>query len=98
VLTGRTREDLIRRQVDAYSQVRGNLAKQAAVFRTSEQLPAVAATGQPSCGMDAVGDGKQSYAETHTIWTDNLYNRDTVDVDGTPSLVAYRRAIITLQR
>jgi len=26
----------------------------------------------------------RSYAETHPIWTDNLFNRDTIEVDGTP--------------
>lgn len=59
-LRNRTREDQIRRQVDAYSQVRGSLALHADGYPTSDQLLAVTATGQPSYGMEATGDGKAS--------------------------------------
>ena len=57
-LKSQTREDLIRRQIDAYGQVRGNLAKHAPGYPTREQLLAVACTGQTNYGMAAVGDGK----------------------------------------
>ena len=46
-LRNRTREDLLRRQIDAYGKVRENLAKHADRFPTKEQLLAVTATGQP---------------------------------------------------
>ncbi|MBM4092048.1 MAG: DUF1593 domain-containing protein, partial [Planctomycetes bacterium] len=59
-LRNRTREDLIRRQLAAYGQVRGNLVKHAPGYPTQEQLLAVTATGQPAYGMAAVGDGKSS--------------------------------------
>ncbi|MEK6249807.1 MAG: DUF1593 domain-containing protein [Planctomycetales bacterium] len=55
-----TREDLIRRQLKAYGQVRGNLAKHADGYPAVAKLQAVTATGQPAYGMSAVGDGKAS--------------------------------------
>ncbi len=59
-LRNRTREDLIRRQLDAYGQVRGNLLKHAKGYPTQAQLLAVTATGQPAYGMNAVGKDKSS--------------------------------------
>jgi len=59
-LKTKTREDLIRRTVNAYGEVRENLAKQAAGFPTSEALLAVVCTGQPVYGMAAVGEGKST--------------------------------------
>lgn len=59
-LRNRTREDLIRRQISAYGQVRNNLAKHADGYPTTEQLLAVTVTGQPSYGMGAAGDRKSS--------------------------------------
>ncbi len=59
-LRNRTREDLIRRQIDAYGQVRGNLVKHADGYPTKEALLAVTATGQPGYGMGAVGEGRTS--------------------------------------
>lgn len=55
-----TREDLIRRQIEAYGQVRPNLLKHATGYPTAEQLLAVTATGQPGFGMAHVGKGKAS--------------------------------------
>ena len=55
-----TREDLIRRQLKAYGQVRGNLAKHADGYPAEGKLQAVTATGQAAYGMAAVGDGKTS--------------------------------------
>lgn len=55
-----TREDLIRRQIDAYGQVRPNLRRHASGYPTADQLRAVIATGQPTYGMEAVGDGKET--------------------------------------
>jgi hypothetical protein len=57
-LRNRTREDLLRRQIEAYGQVRENLAKHADRFPSKEELLAVTATGQPTYGMAAVGDDK----------------------------------------
>ena len=55
-----TREDLIRRQIDAFGQVRLNLAVHADGYPTADELLAVTATGQPSYGMAAVGPEKTS--------------------------------------
>jgi hypothetical protein len=55
-----TREDLIRRQIEAYGQVRDNLLIHEKGFPTKEELLAVTATGQPAYGMEAVGEGKSS--------------------------------------
>ena len=54
------REDLIRRQLKAYGQVRGNLAKHADGYPAVAKLQAVTATGQAAYGMAAVGEGKAS--------------------------------------
>ena len=59
-LRTRTREDLIRHQLDAYGQVRGTLAKHAPGYPTKEQLLAVTATGQTAYGIAAIGEGKTS--------------------------------------
>lgn len=59
-LRKRTREDLIRRQLDAYGQVRDNLVKHARGYPIKEHLLGVTATGQPAYGMAAVGDDKSS--------------------------------------
>jgi hypothetical protein len=56
-LRNQTREDLIRRQIGAYGQVRTNLIRHAPGFPEREQLLAVTSTGQPRYGMAAVGDG-----------------------------------------
>lgn len=53
-----TREDLIRRQIAAYAQVRPNLSKHAAGFPHAEELAAVTTSGQPHYGMAAVGPDK----------------------------------------
>ena len=55
-----TREDLIRRQIDAYGQVQPNLAVHAEGYSAPDELRAVTATGQPGYGMAAVGPGKTS--------------------------------------
>ncbi len=62
-----TREDLIRRQIDAYEQVRPNLLKQAPGFPEPEHLRAVTFTGQPEYGMDAVGEGKSTAGSRRII-------------------------------
>ena len=55
-----TREDLIRRQLDAYEQVQPNLNRHEVGFPTADALRAVTTTGQPEYGMAAVGTGKAS--------------------------------------
>ena len=57
-LRNKTREDLIRRQIDAYAQVRDNLLNHAPNFPAADQLRSVTRTGQGGFGMGAVGDGK----------------------------------------
>jgi hypothetical protein len=57
-LRDKTRQELIRRQIAAYGQVRGNLLKHRASFPTAEHLLSVTATGQGTFGMATVGDGK----------------------------------------
>ncbi len=59
-LKEKTREDLIRRQIDAFEQVRPNLLKHADGFPTADALRRVTKTGQPGFGMDAVGFGKST--------------------------------------
>jgi hypothetical protein len=59
-LRSTTRVDLIHRQLDAYDQVRPNLLKHAPGFPSADSLRAVTATGQPTYGMAAVGDGKST--------------------------------------
>jgi predicted nucleic acid-binding protein len=66
-LRDRTREDLIRRQIEAYARVRENLAKHAPGFPTPDQLLAVTHTGQPGYGMEAVGEGKSSAGSRHIV-------------------------------
>ena len=59
-LRDKTREDLLRRQIDAYGRVRGNLSKHAEGFPTKQHLLSVSASGQGGFGMAAVGDGKST--------------------------------------
>lgn len=59
------REDLIRRQLEAYATVRPNLAKHAEGFPEAEALRAVTHTGQPSYGMEAVGEGRDTAGSRH---------------------------------
>ena len=54
------REDLIRRDIAAYAQVRTNLLKHATGYPTPEQLLAVTKTGQTGYGMAFVGEGKST--------------------------------------
>jgi hypothetical protein len=62
-----TREDLIRRQIEAYGQVRKNLTTHAPDYPTREQLLAVTHTGQPAYGMEGVGAGKATAGSRHII-------------------------------
>jgi hypothetical protein len=66
-LRGRTREDLIRRQIEAYGQVRENLSRHARGYPTKEQLLAVTFTGQTNYGMSAVGEGKSTAGSRHLL-------------------------------
>jgi hypothetical protein len=59
-LRNKTRDDLIRRQIDAYAKVRENLSKHAPHFPTADHLRSITRTGQPGFGMGAVGDGKST--------------------------------------
>jgi len=73
------REDLIRRQIEAYRQVQGNLSKHKEGYPTAEALLAVAAAGQTDYGLAATGEGKSSpgsrlilsaadKADTRALW------------------------------
>jgi hypothetical protein len=55
-----TREDLIRRQVEAYGKVRDNLLIHAKAYPTKNDLLAVTCTGQQNYGMGDVADGRSS--------------------------------------
>ena len=59
-LKSKPREDLIRRDIAAYAQVRPNLLKQMPGFPAPETLFAVTATGQTGYGMQFVGPGKST--------------------------------------
>jgi hypothetical protein len=59
-LKTKPREDLIRRDIAAYSQVRTNLLQHAPGFPKADELLAVTKTGQPGYGMQFVGTGKSS--------------------------------------
>lgn len=54
------REDIIRRDLEAYEKVLPNLSKHAAGYPSVEHLRSVTATGQTAYGMADVGDGKSS--------------------------------------
>jgi len=54
------REDLIRRDLEAYALVRKNLLKHSPAFPSAAQLSAVTRTGQLGFGMAFVGAGKSS--------------------------------------
>jgi hypothetical protein len=54
------REDIIRRDLAAYAEVRANLLKHAAGYPPGEDLRAVTKTGQTNYGMAAVGQGKST--------------------------------------
>lgn len=56
----KTREDLIRRDIAAYAEVRTNLLKHAPGFPPAEQLLAVTKTGQTGYGMQFVGPDKST--------------------------------------
>jgi len=62
-----TRADLIRRQIDAYGQVRENLMKHAPGYPSRDDLMSVVATGQPAYGMAAVGEGRSSEGSRRII-------------------------------
>ena len=66
-LREKTREDLIRRQIDAYAQVRDNLLRHADGFPSADHLRSVTAAGQPGFGMAAVGFGKSTPGSNHII-------------------------------
>jgi len=59
-LKTKPREDLIRRDIAAYAEVRTNLLKHAPDFPPAEQLLAITKTGQTGYGMNFVGAGKSS--------------------------------------
>ena len=60
-----TREDLIRRDIAAYAEVRANLLKHAAGFPTPEYLGSVTKTGQPGYGLEFVGPDQKSAGSQH---------------------------------
>jgi hypothetical protein len=61
------REDLIRRDLTAYGDVRTNLLKHADRFPPAESLLAVTATGQTHYGMADVGAGKSTAGSQRII-------------------------------
>ncbi|CAN5271835.1 DUF1593 domain-containing protein [soil metagenome] len=61
------REDLIRRDIAAYDQVRPNLARHAAGYPTAGSLLTGTKTGQPGYGMAFVGEGMSTAGSRHII-------------------------------
>jgi hypothetical protein len=59
-LRNKTREDIIRRFIGAYGEVRPNLFTHAPGYPTTEQLLSVTGAGQPVYGMAAVGKNRSS--------------------------------------
>ncbi len=59
-LREKPREDLIRRGLAAYDEVRPNLLIHAEGFPSADELLGVTCTGQPGFGMEAVGAGKST--------------------------------------
>ncbi len=59
-LRKKPREDLIRRQIAAYSKVKDKLSVHADQYPDAGKLLKVTATGQPGYGMTSVGEGRQS--------------------------------------
>jgi hypothetical protein len=66
-LRDKTRPDLIHAAVDAYGQVRANLALHAPGFPEAAALKAVVHDGQHGFGMAAVGAGKSTAGSRHII-------------------------------
>jgi hypothetical protein len=66
-LKDKVRPDLIRRQVEAYGQVRDNLIKHAPGYPTMEHLLSVIKAGRSEFGMEGVGEGKSSEGSRHVI-------------------------------
>jgi hypothetical protein len=66
-LKAKPREDLIRRDIAAYAQVRPNLLKHATGFPLPDQLHAVTCTGQTEFGMNCVAPGERSTAGSRRI-------------------------------
>lgn len=62
-----TRIDLIKRQINAFDQVRNNLKIHAPGYPTAEYLFSVTKTGQAGFGMAGVGFGKSSEGSNHII-------------------------------
>jgi len=61
------RPDRIRRQVEAYGQVRDNLLKHAPGYPTKEHLSSVIKDGRAEFGMEGVDEGKGSEGSRHII-------------------------------
>lgn len=59
-LKDKTREDLIRKSIDAYAKVRDNLLVHAPGFPSPDDLRGITTTGQPGYGMAFVGTGKST--------------------------------------
>jgi len=59
-LKNNPREDLIRRQIEAYGKVHDNLLVHENGFPDKQQLLSVVGTGQTTYGMEAVGAGKST--------------------------------------
>lgn len=66
-LRSNPRPDLIRRDIKAYAQVRGNLLKHAPGFPPAGQLLDVTKTGQQGYGMTVVGEGQSSEGSRHIV-------------------------------
>lgn len=59
-LRSKTREDLIRRQISAYSKVRSNLLIHSKKYPKPDNLLELTVSGQSGYGMESVGTGKST--------------------------------------
>ncbi|MHC4399494.1 MAG: DUF1593 domain-containing protein [Planctomycetota bacterium] len=66
-LPDEVRPDKIVERIEAFGQVRGNLAKHAAGYPTTEHLRSVTKAGRPEFGMEGVGPAKSSEGSRHLI-------------------------------
>jgi len=66
-LKDKVRPDKIQERVEAYGQVRDNLAKHASGYPTTEHLLSVIKAGRSEFGLDGVGQGKSSEGSRHII-------------------------------
>ena len=94
------REDLLRRDLAAYAQVRPNLLKHSPGFPTAEQLLSVTCTGQTEYGLASIGPGQDSGGSRRIIEAvDRADDRPLwISVWGGPNTLAQALATVRASR